>query len=233
MDGLDRQYLEIRAARKALFTCDTSPLLGCDIDIEASKCDEMIDWDVFEPRIIAQPQPVRLYEFMHNGGYRIGYDTYNQGVVRRSGAELARFRLRQIAENEFWGENDNGNNAEGSQAAAKRRTRRRAINQASHSGTIAGPSTDPSWFPPASFLAPGVSVYYPPVNQSDFGHDMPNNGGQSTSTGPAHGDTEDGNNDTSAGGVNMNDVSSSSTEHHDSEFGSRKLDKGKGKAKEQ
>lgn len=49
VNDMDTQYLEIRAARKALFDHDTLGERGCDIDCESWRCDEKVKWDVYEP----------------------------------------------------------------------------------------------------------------------------------------------------------------------------------------
>lgn len=53
VDDMDKQYLEIRKARKELFDFDRADdeAYGCDIDLELWKCDEMIDWTVDEPKL--------------------------------------------------------------------------------------------------------------------------------------------------------------------------------------
>lgn len=48
VDDMDRQYLEIRAARKELFADDIA-IFGVKIDLQKSRCDEMVDWSVDEP----------------------------------------------------------------------------------------------------------------------------------------------------------------------------------------
>ena len=48
VDVLDKEYLEIRERRKALFEHDTGNW-GCDIDLQRGLCDEKIDWSVNEP----------------------------------------------------------------------------------------------------------------------------------------------------------------------------------------
>ncbi len=50
-DDLDSQYLEIRRARKELFVGDIEDGRGCEIDLELSRCDEMVDWTVNEPNL--------------------------------------------------------------------------------------------------------------------------------------------------------------------------------------
>ncbi|KAF4630323.1 hypothetical protein G7Y89_g7819 [Cudoniella acicularis] len=50
IDDMDRQYLEIREARKRLFEYDGAQYEP-EIDIEAWRCDEPINWDVNEPEI--------------------------------------------------------------------------------------------------------------------------------------------------------------------------------------
>lgn len=56
VDDMDRQYLAIRKARKALLDFDGDDDFGCDIDLELWRCDEMIDWGSTE-RIL---HPLRL-----------------------------------------------------------------------------------------------------------------------------------------------------------------------------
>ncbi|EPE33610.1 hypothetical protein GLAREA_06623 [Glarea lozoyensis ATCC 20868] len=53
VDDLDQQCLEIRNARKCLFEHDLTDR-ECDIDLELSRCDDMIDWDVVEPDLCPQ-----------------------------------------------------------------------------------------------------------------------------------------------------------------------------------
>ncbi|PMD41299.1 hypothetical protein L207DRAFT_632736 [Hyaloscypha variabilis F] len=55
VNNIDRQYLKIRKARKALFDFDPTndKDRGCDIDLELWRCDEMVDWTVNEP--VLQP----------------------------------------------------------------------------------------------------------------------------------------------------------------------------------
>jgi len=48
-DDMDKQYLEIRRARKELFAWDVSDNTGCEIDLELLRCDEIVDWSVNEP----------------------------------------------------------------------------------------------------------------------------------------------------------------------------------------
>jgi hypothetical protein len=50
-EDMDKQFLEIRAARRALFECDSDGHHGCDVDLETARIDEPVDWDVNE-RII-------------------------------------------------------------------------------------------------------------------------------------------------------------------------------------
>lgn len=51
VDNMDTQYLQIRAARKALFEADIMPDPSCEIDLELWRVDEMIDWTVEEPEM--------------------------------------------------------------------------------------------------------------------------------------------------------------------------------------
>jgi hypothetical protein len=49
-DVMDKQYMEIREARKNLFELDKSEAdCGCEIDIERWRFDERIVWHVDEP----------------------------------------------------------------------------------------------------------------------------------------------------------------------------------------
>jgi hypothetical protein len=48
IDEMDKQYLEIHRARKALFDYDTEDW-GCKFDRELWRCDEMVNWAVGEP----------------------------------------------------------------------------------------------------------------------------------------------------------------------------------------
>ena len=50
VNELDKNYLEIRKARRALFDHDTS-YWGCDIDLQLESCDGMINWDINKPNI--------------------------------------------------------------------------------------------------------------------------------------------------------------------------------------
>jgi hypothetical protein len=56
-DVLDKQFLQIRATRKALFEHDTGDW-GCGIDLQLNLVDEMVDWSVNEPDMTPQSKPV-------------------------------------------------------------------------------------------------------------------------------------------------------------------------------
>lgn len=56
VDDMDKQYLEIRRARKALFDHDMGDW-GVELDLELWRCDEMVDWTVNEPKIGVGPRP--------------------------------------------------------------------------------------------------------------------------------------------------------------------------------
>jgi hypothetical protein len=56
LDDMDKQYLEIRAARRALFDYDIKEP-GCSIDLELWRCDEMINWEVNEPMLCPEFDP--------------------------------------------------------------------------------------------------------------------------------------------------------------------------------
>ena len=56
VDELDKQYLQMRAARKALFEHDIGDW-GCELDLQLSLADEMIDWTVNEPKMTPQNMP--------------------------------------------------------------------------------------------------------------------------------------------------------------------------------
>jgi hypothetical protein len=56
LDDMDKQYLEIRAARRALFDYDIKEP-GCNIDLELWRCDEMINWEVNEPMLCPEFDP--------------------------------------------------------------------------------------------------------------------------------------------------------------------------------
>lgn len=62
-DDMDKQYLEIREARKALFDEDGDEDYGVEMDLERNRCDEMVKWNVVEPdfgvkEFVAPPVPV-------------------------------------------------------------------------------------------------------------------------------------------------------------------------------
>ncbi|KAE9373640.1 hypothetical protein N431DRAFT_465918 [Stipitochalara longipes BDJ] len=67
VDDMDKQYLEIRKARKELFDYDPAndQNHGCDIDLELWRCDEMIDWTVDKPQLkpCALPTDAELREY--------------------------------------------------------------------------------------------------------------------------------------------------------------------------
>jgi hypothetical protein len=56
VNDMDRQYLAIRKARKALLDFDADDDYGCNIDLELWRCDEMIKWGSIEPIL----RPLRL-----------------------------------------------------------------------------------------------------------------------------------------------------------------------------
>ena len=47
--NMEEQRLEIRQARKALFDFDRNNEPGTDIDLELSRCDDLVCFDVHEP----------------------------------------------------------------------------------------------------------------------------------------------------------------------------------------
>jgi hypothetical protein len=58
-NDLDKQLLEIRKARRELFRWDVSDDLEVeiDIDLQLSRCDEMVNWDVNEPGLTPELNP--------------------------------------------------------------------------------------------------------------------------------------------------------------------------------
>jgi hypothetical protein len=60
-DDLDKQYLEIRKARRELFQWDISDdvEVEIDIDLQLSRRDEMVNWDVNEPDLAPALDPSR------------------------------------------------------------------------------------------------------------------------------------------------------------------------------
>jgi hypothetical protein len=58
-NDLDKQYLEIRKARRELFQWDISDdvEVEIDIDLQLSRCDEMANWDVNEPDLTPTLDP--------------------------------------------------------------------------------------------------------------------------------------------------------------------------------
>jgi hypothetical protein len=65
VDDMDKQYLAIRKARKALLDFDADDDYGCDIDLELWRCDEMINWGTTEPNLhpLHLPTAGELYEY--------------------------------------------------------------------------------------------------------------------------------------------------------------------------
>ncbi|KAH6680844.1 hypothetical protein B0J14DRAFT_696183 [Halenospora varia] len=57
MNDMDRQYLNIRECRKALYSFDGDQLRSDRIDFESGSCDEMVDWKVFEPCMKLKTRP--------------------------------------------------------------------------------------------------------------------------------------------------------------------------------
>lgn len=51
VDDLDKQFMEMRKARKTLFEDDKSLDIGCDIELDSTLCTEMVDWTKDEPMI--------------------------------------------------------------------------------------------------------------------------------------------------------------------------------------
>ncbi|KAF7909378.1 uncharacterized protein EAF01_003096 [Botrytis porri] len=50
VDDLDKQFMEMREARKKLFEDDKTSDIGCDIELDSNLCIEMIDWTRDEPK---------------------------------------------------------------------------------------------------------------------------------------------------------------------------------------
>jgi hypothetical protein len=67
VDHLDQQSLEIRNARKGLFSKDVTDRM-CDLDLELSRCDDMIDWDVVEPELGHMPEEKKKNRGKKKGG---------------------------------------------------------------------------------------------------------------------------------------------------------------------
>ncbi|KAB8296723.1 hypothetical protein EYC80_002143 [Monilinia laxa] len=59
VDDMDTQYLQIRSARRVLFEADITPDTSCNIDLELSRVDEMVDWSVQEPEMCPGRQRMR------------------------------------------------------------------------------------------------------------------------------------------------------------------------------
>ncbi|TGO35252.1 hypothetical protein BHYA_0165g00240 [Botrytis hyacinthi] len=51
VDDLDKQFMEMRKARKKLFEDDQSLDIGCEIELDSKLCTEMVDWTKDEPII--------------------------------------------------------------------------------------------------------------------------------------------------------------------------------------
>ncbi|KAE9373646.1 hypothetical protein N431DRAFT_456407 [Stipitochalara longipes BDJ] len=60
-DDMDKQFLEIRMARKHIFDYDITNDWECgsEFDLELHRCDEMVNWDINEPCITARWGPFR------------------------------------------------------------------------------------------------------------------------------------------------------------------------------
>lgn len=54
INSLDRQYLRLREARKAIYRCDSLKEYGCTIAVDENPplCDEGVVWDIFEPELV-------------------------------------------------------------------------------------------------------------------------------------------------------------------------------------
>ncbi|KAF5877203.1 uncharacterized protein Bfra_001567 [Botrytis fragariae] len=50
VDDLDKQFMEMRRARKELFESDKMLDVGCDIELDSKLCIEMVDWTKDEPK---------------------------------------------------------------------------------------------------------------------------------------------------------------------------------------
>ncbi|TGO47406.1 hypothetical protein BCON_0279g00050 [Botryotinia convoluta] len=50
VDDLDKQFMEMRRARKELFEDDKTLDIGCDIELDSKLCIEMVDWTKDEPK---------------------------------------------------------------------------------------------------------------------------------------------------------------------------------------
>jgi len=66
---MNAQHLRIRAAGKAVFDYDDTNDYGYDIDLELWLCDEMVNWNVLEPKVTVEqslaimmtdPEPFRI-----------------------------------------------------------------------------------------------------------------------------------------------------------------------------
>ncbi|KAF7955621.1 hypothetical protein EAE96_004547 [Botrytis aclada] len=49
VDSFDKQFMEMRQARKALFDDDKTSDIGCDLELDSKLCTEMVDWTKDEP----------------------------------------------------------------------------------------------------------------------------------------------------------------------------------------
>jgi hypothetical protein len=74
---METQYLEIRAARKQIFSFDILIERGSNIIIEDNLSDERINWDVREPEIY--PEENQFREYFRNSSSGGGGDDGDDG----------------------------------------------------------------------------------------------------------------------------------------------------------
>jgi hypothetical protein len=81
VDDMDKQYLAIRKARKALLDFDADDNYGCDIDLELWRCDEMINWGATEPNLhpLHLPTPDELHEYFDDSDDFDDCDDFGDG----------------------------------------------------------------------------------------------------------------------------------------------------------
>ncbi|KAH8767733.1 hypothetical protein F5882DRAFT_302853, partial [Hyaloscypha sp. PMI_1271] len=81
VDDMDKQYLEIRKARKALLDFDADDDCGCDIDLELWRCDEMINWGTTEPNLhpLHLPTADELHEYVDDSDDFGDSDDFDDG----------------------------------------------------------------------------------------------------------------------------------------------------------
>ncbi|ESZ93172.1 hypothetical protein SBOR_6451 [Sclerotinia borealis F-4128] len=86
VDDMDTQYLAIRDARKKLYAWGLASTVR-EVDVKPMLCDEMVDWDVWEPDL-------RINEFDHEYRYypEDDQDSDHEGSVE--GSEVLYFRQK-------------------------------------------------------------------------------------------------------------------------------------------